>query len=124
MALLSWRKTTWTQNHEKLWSNSHERTQGDEKGQGEDSSYTKGTEVLLRERTRKSYPDTEDVDNPTIAPQDDEARQSGRVLELQNKDLWIRPTDLSWHFPILVTILEMLFRNHCGRSLAKLEARD
>ena len=33
-----------------------------------------------------------------IALQDYEVRQSGRVLELQNKDLWIRPTDLSWNF--------------------------
>ena len=59
-----------------------------------------------------------------IAPQDHEVRQSGRGLELQNRDLWIRPTDLSWHFPILVTIRELPFRNYHGRSLAKLEARD
>ena len=39
-------------------------------------------------------------------------------------DLWIRPTDLSWHLPILVTIREEPFRNCRGRSLAKLKARE
>ena len=76
--------------------------------QAEDSSYPKGIEVMLRETARKSYP--ENVDNPMIAPRDYEVRQSGRVLELKNKDLWIRPTDLSWHFPILVTIRELPFK--------------
>ena len=59
-----------------------------------------------------------------IAHQDDGIRQSGRVLELQNRDLWIRPTDLSWHSPFLVTIREFPFANYQGRSLAKLEAKD
>ena len=45
-------------------------------------------------------------------------------MELQNKDLWIRPTDLSLHFPILVTIRELPFTNYRGRSIARLEARD
>ena len=78
----------------------------------------------MREPVLKGYPDTEDVDNPMIAPQYYEARQSRRILDLQNRALWIRPTDLSWHFPVLVTIREMPFRNYRGRSLAKLEARD
>ena len=30
--------------------------------------------------------------------------------ELQNTDLWIRPTDLSWHYPIFVTIGELPFK--------------
>ena len=77
----------------------------------EDSSHPKGIEVLLREAARKSYPDPENVDNPMIAPRDYEVRQSVRVLELQNKDFWIRPTDLSWHFPVLVTIRELHFKN-------------
>ena len=42
----------------------------------------------------RSYP--ENVDNPMIAPLYNEVRQSGPVLELQNKDLWTLPTDLSW----------------------------
>ena len=108
----------------KLWSNTRERTQGNEKERDEDSSYPKGIEVLLREMARKGHPDPENVDNPMIAPQDYDARQSGRVLELQNRDLWIRPTDLTWHFPILVTIREMPFKIYRGRSVAKLEARD
>ena len=59
-----------------------------------------------------------------IAPQDYDVRQSGRVLELQNRDLWIRPIDLSWHFPILVTIREMPFKNCRARSPAKLKVRE
>ena len=122
MAILSWRR----KNHldPVLGCNSRERTQGYEKGQGEDSSYPKGIEMLLRETARKGCPDPEYVDNPMFAPQDYDARQSGRVLELQHRDLWIRPTDLSWHFPVLVTIREMPFKNYRGRSPAKLKVRE
>ena len=42
-------------------------------------------------------------------PPDYEIRQSGRVLEVQNRDLWLRPTDISWLFPTLMTIREELF---------------
>ena len=107
-----------------FWSNSRERMPGYEKRQDEDSSYSKGIEVMLRETTRKNYPYTEEVDNPMIAPQDFDVRQYGRVLELQNTDLWLRPTDLSWHFPILVTIREMPFKNDRARSPAKLKVRE
>ena len=81
------------------------------KEQTEESSYPKSIEVLLREAARKSYPDPENVDNPVIAPGDYELCQSVRVLVLQNKDRWIRPTDLSWCFPILVTIREFALQN-------------
>ena len=84
----------------------------------------KAIEVLLRETARKSHPDLEDVDIPTIAPQDYDVRQSRRVLELQSRDLWIRPTDLYWHFSILVTIREMPFRNYRGRSSEKLKTKE
>ena len=68
----------------------------------------KSIEVLLRETARKSYPDPENVNNPMIAPQDYDVRQSGRVLELQNRDLWIRhscdlPRDALQKFPRKVT---------------------
>ena len=59
-----------------------------------------------------------------IAPQDYDVRQSGRGLELQNRDLWIRPTDLPWHFPIFVTIREMPFKNYRARSPAELKVRE
>ena len=65
---------------------------------------------MLRETARKGYPDPEEVDNHMIAPQDYDVRQSGRVLEIQNRDLWIPPTDLSWHIPILVTSVELQAR--------------
>ena len=105
----------------KLWSNTRVRRVR-KKEQAEDSSYPKGIEVMLRETVRKSYP--ENVDNPTTASRDCEVRQSARDLELQNKDLWIRPTDLLRHFPILVTIREFPFKNYRGRSIVNLEARD
>ena len=77
---------------------------------------------MLRETARRSY--AENDDNPMIAPRDHDVRQSGRVLGLQNKDLWIRPTDLSWHFPILVTLRELPCNHYRGRSVANWEARD
>ena len=95
---------------------------------GKDKVRTARTPKVLKscrgKRLEKGYPDPEDVDNPMIALQDYDVRQSGRVLELQSRDLWIRPTDLSWHCPILVTIREMHFRNFRGWSLAKLKARE
>ena len=80
MAIFSKRKPPGPRIMRKLWSNSRERTQGNEKGQGEDSSYSKGIEVLLRETAPKGHPDPKDVDNPMIAPHDYDVRQSGRVL--------------------------------------------
>ena len=65
----------------KLWSNFREQTQGNEKRQGEDSSYPKTIEVLLSETARKNNPKSENVDNPVIAPQDYDVRQSRRVLD-------------------------------------------
>ena len=76
MAILSSRKPPKPRVMRKLWSNTRERTQGNEKEPCEDSSYFKGIEVLLREMARKGYPDPQDVDNPMIAPQDYDARQS------------------------------------------------
>ena len=108
----------------KLWSNLRERTQGNEKRQIEDSSHPKATEGLLKATARKNYPNSEDVDNPMLAPQDYDVRQSGRVLELPNRDLWLRPADFSWHFPILVTNRKDPFRNFRGRSPAKMKARE
>ena len=55
------------------------------KKQDEDSSYPNNIEVLLRETAWKGYPDPENVDDPMIAPQDYDLRQSGRVLELQKQ---------------------------------------
>ena len=85
----------------KLWSHIREQTQGDQKRQGEDSSYPKAVEGLLRATARKNYPKSENVDIRMIAPEAHDVRRSGRVLELQNRDLWIRPTDLSWNHPLL-----------------------
>ena len=58
-----------------------------------------------------------------VAPQDYDVRQSGRVLELQNSDLWLRRTDLSWHLPILMTIREEPFKNYRSRTSEKWKAK-
>ena len=65
-----------------------------------------------------------DVDNSTIAPQDNDVRQSGRVLEFQNRDLRIQPTDLSWHFTINATLREEPFKNYRAKSSAKLKTKE
>ena len=51
-------------------------------------------------------------------------RQSGRVLELQNTDLWLRPTDRSWHFLVLMTIREEPFTNYRSRTSEKWKAKE
>ena len=58
------------------------------------------------------------------APPDYDVCQSGRVLDLQNRDLWLRPTELFWHFPILMTIREEPFKNRHSRSSAKLKTME
>ena len=70
MAYSPMEKTVWTQNCEKLWSNTCERTRSEQKEQAEDSSYPEGIEVLLMEAAGKNYPDPENPDNPMIAPRD------------------------------------------------------
>ena len=70
-----------------FWSNSRVRIKGNENRRGEDSSCSKSIEVLLRVTTRKNYPNTENIGDPVVAPQDFDVRQSGRVLELQNRYL-------------------------------------
>ena len=108
-----------------LWSNTRERTKGKEKegtswGQLLSQGYWSYAQRNSSEELSRSgrYWQSNDCS------QDYEIHQSGQVLEVQNRDFWIRPTDLSWHFPILVTIRELPLKNYCGRSLAKLEARD
>ena len=76
MAILSWRKPFGPRILRKLWSNLREQTQGNEKRQVEDNSYCKAIEGLLRAMARKIHPEAEDVDNPMIARQDYDVRQS------------------------------------------------
>ena len=108
-------KTTWIQNYEE----SLERTKENEKRPNEDSSYPKGVDILQRETTKKVYPDPEEIGRSMIGPQYNDVRHSGRVLELQNRALWTRPPDMPWHFPILVTVREMPFKNYSGKSSEK-----
>ena len=58
-----------------------------------------------------------------VAPQDHDVRQSRWVLELHNSDLRLRPTDLSWHFLILMTIREEPLKNYLTRTFEKWKAK-
>ena len=78
---------------------------------------SEGIEIQLRMAAQRCF--TEDATDPMVAPQDCDVRQSGRVLELENSDLWLRPTDLSWHFTILMTIREEPFKNYHSRTSEK-----
>ena len=111
LAILSRGKPPGPRIMREFWSNSRVRIQGNEKRRGEDSSHSKCIEVLLTETAEKGYPDPENVGDPMI-------------IALQNRDLWIPPIDLSWHFPVFVTIREMPFKNYRARSPAKLKVRE
>ena len=79
MVILSWRKPP--------GPNLRDKTQGNEKRQVEVNSYCKAIEGLLRAMAGKIHPESDDVDNSMIAPQDYDVRQPGRVLELRNRSL-------------------------------------
>ena len=100
----------------KLWSNLREQAHCKKKQQTEDDSRLRGVEGQLRAAAQPGYPNPEDAEDPMIAPPDFGVRQSGGVLELQYRDPWSRPTDLSWHFPILMTIREEPFKIYRARS--------
>ena len=59
MAILSCGKPPGPRIKRKLSSNTRERTQGNEKRQGDDSSYPKAIEDLLRATARQNYPKSE-----------------------------------------------------------------
>ena len=59
-----------------------------------------------------------------VAPPECDIRQSGRVLELQNRDLKLRPTDMSWHLHILMTIREETLKDNRSRSSEKWKAKE
>ena len=114
----------------KLWSNiptgqsENLREQTDDKKgkKTEDNSRERGVESQLKVAAQRGYP--EDATDPMVAPPDYDIRQSGKVLELQNTDLWLRPTDVSWHLPILMTIREEPFKNYRSRSSETWKAKE
>ena len=52
------------------------------------------------------------------APLDFDVRQSLRVLQLNNRALWLPDKDTSWHLPILATLRETMLRNWRQRTEA------
>ena len=89
----------------------------------EDVSRKRGVEAQLRATSQRAYPDQEDATDPMVAPQDYDV-QCGRVLELPNSDLWLRPTDLSWHFPIFMTFREESFKRNLSRTKEKWKVKE
>ena len=124
MAILSWRKPVAPRIMRKLWSYTTTGQFANLREQTEDNSRERGVESQLRAAAQRGYPDPEDSQDPMVAPPNHEIRQSGRVLELQNRDLWLRPTDMSWHLPILMTIREEPLKNYPSRSSAKWKAKE
>ena len=108
----------------KLQSNLREQGHDKEEKQTKDKSCLRGVESQLGAAAQRGYPYPEDAEDPVVAPPDYDVRQFGRVLEPQNRDHWLRPTDLSWHFPILMTIREEPSRNYRARSIAKLKTKE
>ena len=114
----------------KLWSNIttglsenlHEQTDDKKETQTEDNSRERGVECQLRAAAQRCY--SEDAEDPMVALPDHDIRQSGRVLEVQNRDLWLRPTDTSGHLPILMTIREDPFKNCRSRTSEKWKAKE
>ena len=91
-----------------------DQTAGKKGKSTEDISRERGVEIQLRLAAQRDF--TDDATDKMVAPQDYDVRQSRRVLELQNSDLWLRPTVLSWHFLILMTIREEPFKNYRSRT--------
>ena len=140
MAVLSWRELARPRHMRKLWSNlkpnhsttfreqqladKRERTDYPKGKRTEDTSRERRIESQLRAAAQRAYRDQQDATDPMVAPQDYDVRQFGRVLELQNSDLWLRPTDLNWPFPILMTIREEPFKNYRSITSEKWKAKE
>ena len=130
MAIFSWRKPVGPRIMRRLWSNIttrqspnlREETDDTKEKQTEDNSRERGVQSQLRAAAQRCSP--EDAEDPMVARPDYEIRQSGRVLELQSRDLWLRPTDVSWHLPILMTIREEPFKNCRSRTSEKWKAKE
>ena len=64
---------------------------------------------MLRKTARTSDP--QNFDSPMIDHETVKPVSLDEPWSFKTKILWIRPTDLSWHYPILVTIRELPFIN-------------
>ena len=85
--------------------------------------YPEGVEISRKETARRNSPTSEAVGSHDSAPQDYDIRQSERVLEFQIRDFWTRPTDLSWHYPVLGIIRETPFKNFRWKVIREVEGQ-
>ena len=118
VAIFSWRKPPGSRIIRKLWSNTCERTQSFEKEQAEDSSKPKSIVVVLRKTAEKLSRDRRQSHGCTTR------LWSPSVWTVQNKDIWIGPTNLSRHYRIVVINRTLPFENCRERSSAGWGARD
>ena len=83
-AFLSWGKPVGPRIMRKLWSNLRDQTMR----RNRRKIICVCEEAKANKEWRPSgYPNPEDAEDPMNAPPDYDVRQSGRVMELQNRDL-------------------------------------
>ena len=93
-----------------LWSNPSGQMKNKEKRKDTVDPYPEGVENLRKKTAKK-----ESFNSPTLLV----------VMKVHLKiTILVNPSDLSWHFPILVTIRELPFKSFRGRSPAKLKAKE
>ena len=99
MTLLSWRKAAGRRIMIKLWS-------------------MPGKSANLRGQM------AELPEQPADKKGEKHRRHFARAGSLKNRDLWLRPTDMSCRFPILMTIREEPFKNYRSRTSEKWKATE
>ena len=134
MIILSWSKSVeswimknpWRNLKPDLSMNLHEskvqlREQTDDIKEKSTEDTSRGRGVQIQLRMSAQWDSTEDVADPIKSPQDYDIRQSGRVRGLQSSDLWLRPTDLSWHFRDPHDHLWVTVRKLSSKNIRKME---
>ena len=114
----------------KLWciiatgqsENLREQTDDQKGKQTEDNSRERGVEKQLKAAAQRGYPWRPKI--PWWHLQIMTSANLGDSWSLQNRDLWLRPTDMSWHLPILITIREEPFKNCRSRTSEKWKVKE
>ena len=109
-------KASRPKNHEKTLEQLREHTEDKEEKQTEDSLCLQGIGGQLRAAAKLGYPNTEDAEDPMIAPQDYDVRQFARVLELKTEtngyDQQICPGTFPSSRPFVKNLLRTIVQCH------------
>ena len=111
MCILSWGKTKISRLVRSALEGSHTEHASDAASSAQSTFHS----VLESRVSELEVVDTSDV---MQAPLDFDVRQSLRVLQLDNRALWLPDRDTSWHLPILVTLRETMIKNWRQRTEA------